>query len=59
MSSSIRFLKTHEWIVSSEKYLRIGVSQYLKQNLGDVKIISFPIPGQRFKAHAPFLSIET
>jgi glycine cleavage system H protein len=54
----LRFAKEHEWVRLEKDCVRVGISDYAQNQLGDVVYVELPQVGQRFERKEPFGSIE-
>lgn len=60
LPAELRYTKDDEWIrVEDDGRLRIGVTDYAQQQLGDVVFVEFPAAGDTFDAGQPFGVIES
>ncbi len=53
------FAEDHEWARPENGKVRVGISDYAQDQLGDVVYVEFPEPGQVFEKNEPFGSIES
>jgi glycine cleavage system H protein len=53
------FAEDHEWVRQENGNVRVGISDYAQDQLGDVVYVEFPEPGQVFEKNEPFGSIES
>ncbi|MFQ3284839.1 MAG: glycine cleavage system H protein [Natronomonas sp.] len=54
-----RYLETHEWARRRGEHLRIGVTDFAQDELGDVVFIELPAVGDRIEAGTPFGVVES
>ena len=54
-----RFTDDHEWARPEEKSVRVGISDYAQQELGDVVLVDLPEVGAAFKKGDSFASVES
>lgn len=60
LPDSLRFSKDHEWIeTKSDNVLKIGVSHFAVDQLGDIVHIELPKVGATFKSGDSFGTIES
>jgi len=45
----IRYSKDHEWAKLDGEIIRIGVTDYAQDRLGDIVFVELPEPGKKFK----------
>lgn len=57
--ASLKYTKSHEWIESSGKTIKIGVTAYAVDQLGDIVHLDLPQAGESFEAGASFGTIES
>jgi glycine cleavage system H protein len=53
------FAEDHEWARQENGKVRVGISDYAQDQLGDIVYVEFPEPGQIFSKNEPFGSIES
>lgn len=53
------FAEDHEWARSENGKVRVGISDYAQDQLGDIVYVEFPEPGQVIERNEPFGSIES
>ncbi len=59
-SENIRFSKDHEWAAPDNGgNVRIGITQYAADELGDIVFVELPEPGDQIEEGEPFGSIES
>lgn len=55
-----KYTKDHEWArVEPDGRVRVGITQYAVEQLGDVTLVDLPKPGAALQAHARFGDIES
>lgn len=47
MSGTIRYTKEHEWVEVKDKIVRVGISDYAQNELGDVVFVDLPTVGDQ------------
>jgi len=57
--ASLKYTKSHEWIEASGKTIKIGVTAYAVDQLGDIVHLDLPQAGESFDAGASFGTIES
>jgi glycine cleavage system H protein len=53
------YAEDHEWARPENGKVRVGISDYAQDQLGDIVYVEFPEPGQVFEKNEPFGSIES
>lgn len=54
----LRYLESHEWVTSGDT-VRIGVSDFAQDELGDVVFVELPEVGDEVAAEEPFGVVES
>lgn len=57
--AALKYTKDHEWIESSSKTAKIGVTSFAVEQLGDIVHVELPQVGESFDAGASFGTIES
>jgi glycine cleavage system H protein len=57
--SGLKYTKDHEWIDSTSKTAKIGVTAFAVEQLGDIVHVELPQVGETFAAGASFGTIES
>ena len=55
----LHYTSDHEWVKVSGSTVRIGITDYAQDALGDVVFIQLPLVGSTVSAHDPFSEIES
>jgi glycine cleavage system H protein len=55
----VRYVESHEWIRSEGGRVRIGITDYAQDQLGDIVFVELPAVGKSLNAGAPFGSVES
>ena len=55
----IRYSEDHEWAYKSGKTIKIGISDYAQDQLGDIVYVEFPEVGDSFDKGEEFGSLES
>lgn len=56
----VRYTRSHEWIrVQDDGGMRIGISDYAQDALGDVVFVDLPEVGRAVAAGEPFVEVES
>ena len=54
-----RYTKDHEWALLDGGRVRIGITEYAQDALGDVVYVDLPATGTRVEADQPFGEVES
>lgn len=57
--SDLKYTKDHEWARTEGALVRIGITHYAVEQLGDVTLVDLPTVGTQLKAAAHFGDIES
>lgn len=57
--SDLKYTKDHEWARLEGDLVRIGITTYAVDQLGDVTLVDLPKPGTRVQSAAHFGDIES
>jgi glycine cleavage system H protein len=58
--SNLRYTKEHEWVeVLSDTKVRIGITHFAQDQLGDIVFVELPKPGTAIKADDSIGSVES
>ena len=55
----IRYTETHEWARPADDTVKIGISDYAQDQLGDVVFVELPQAGESFARGAEFGTVES
>lgn len=55
----LRYSKDHEWVRSDGPVVRVGITDYAQDALGDVVFVQLPSPGDEVAASAELGEIES
>ena len=55
----LRYLESHEWTTTDDDTVRIGVSDFAQDELGDVVFVELPEVGDEITADEPFGVVES
>lgn len=55
----LRYAKDHEWIRPGGDTVRVGISDYAQDQLGDIVYVELPQPGDTFSEGDPFGTVES
>lgn len=56
---NLRYAESHEWISPGGSSVKIGISDYAQDQLGDVVYVELPEVGKTLAKGAPFGSVES
>lgn len=56
---NLRFTEEHEWVRSEGQIVRVGVTAYAQEQLGDVVFVDLPEPGSQVERGQSFGEIES
>ncbi len=57
--SELRYTKEHEWAKQESGRVRVGITAYAQEQLGDVVFVELPKVGAKVTAHKPFGIVES
>jgi glycine cleavage system H protein len=57
--SDRKYTKDHEWARTESDRVRVGITAYAVDQLGDVTLVDLPQPGTKLRAGAHFGDIES
>ena len=55
----VRYTKEHEWARSEGSRVRVGITDFAQDALGDVVYVDLPAVGARVEAHQPLGEVES
>ena len=55
----LRYTREHEWAKQEGTRVRVGITAYAQEQLGDVVFVELPKVGARVTAHKPFGVVES
>jgi glycine cleavage system H protein len=55
----LRYTADHEWARLEDGRVRIGITDYAQDALGDVVFVQLPVPGTRVEGGASFSEVES
>jgi glycine cleavage system H protein len=55
----LRYTREHEWAKQEGATVRVGITHYAQEQLGDVVFVELPKPGTRVSAHKTFGVVES
>jgi glycine cleavage system H protein len=57
--ADLRYLDSHEWVRESDGTVRIGISDFAQDELGDVVFVELPSVGDEISAGEDFAVVES
>lgn len=55
----LRYTSEHEWAKSDAEGIRVGITHYAQDSLGDIVYVDIPGPGTAVTANQPFGEVES
>ena len=55
---NLQYTREHEWARIEDDVIRVGITAYAVEQLGDVTLVDMPAPGEDVQAHERFGDIE-
>ena len=59
LPGDIYYSKEHEWAAKDGEVIRIGISDYAQDQLGDIVFVELPEPGSTFERDEEFGTLES
>lgn len=59
MSDQLRFTKEHEWLLTKGNVIRIGISDYAQNELGDIVFVDLPSVGDQVEEGEGIAALES
>lgn len=57
--AQLRYTEQHEWVREEGDLIRIGITGYAQEQLGDVVYVDLPAPGAEVERDQPFGEVES
>jgi glycine cleavage system H protein len=57
--AGLRYTREHEWAKREGDRVRVGITAYAQEQLGDVVFVELPKPGAKVTAHQAFGVVES
>jgi glycine cleavage system H protein len=57
--TDLRYTSEHEWVRPGDGTLRIGITDYAQDALGDIVYVTLPEPGTKVQAGRPLGEVES
>lgn len=55
----LRYTAEHEWALKDGEAIRVGITHYAQDSLGDIVYVDLPGPGTAVTANQPFGEVES
>ncbi|AEH09585.1 MULTISPECIES: glycine cleavage system protein GcvH [Protofrankia] len=55
----LKYTREHEWVRVNEATVRVGITSYAQEALGDIVFVTLPAVGERVEAGRPFGEVES
>jgi glycine cleavage system H protein len=55
----LKYTEEHEWVAAKGETVRVGITDYAQEQLGDVVYVQLPEVGQRIDAGSPVGEVES
>lgn len=55
----LRYSEEHEWVKTEKDQVRIGITEFAQDELGDIVFVELPEEGDELEADEPFGSVES
>lgn len=59
LPQDLRYSKEHEWVKNEGEKVRIGITDFAQDELGDIVFVELPEVGDEVSADEPFGSVES
>ena len=59
LPKDLRFSKEHEWVKDEDGKVRIGITEFAQDELGDIVFVELPEVGDELELDEPFGSVES
>ena len=59
LPDDIRYAESHEWARAEGKNIKVGISDYAQDQLGDIVFVEMPEVGETFEKGAEFGTVES
>jgi glycine cleavage system H protein len=60
LPENLKYTKTHEWVqLENDNIVRVGITDFAQEELGDLVYIELPEPGSRLKAGEQCAVVES
>jgi glycine cleavage system H protein len=56
---NLRYAEDHEWALSGEETVKVGINDYAQDQLGDIVFVELPQTGDSFKKGEEFGTVES
>ena len=59
LPDDIRYAESHEWAKAEQDSVKVGISDYAQDQLGDIVFVEMPEAGESFEKGAEFGTVES
>ncbi|MFC2947183.1 glycine cleavage system protein GcvH [Virgibacillus sediminis] len=59
LPQDLLYSKEHEWVKKEGDNVRVGITDFAQDELGDIVFVELPAPGDVLKVDEPFGSVES
>jgi glycine cleavage system H protein len=59
LPDDLRYTESHEWVKTEEDRVRVGISDYAQDQLGDIVFVELPQVGNTFEKGQEFGTVES
>ena len=59
LPKDLRYSKEHEWVKDEDGKVRIGITEFAQDELGDIVFVELPEVGDELELDEPFGSVES
>jgi glycine cleavage system H protein len=56
---NVKYTSDHEWVRTGEDEVRVGITDYAQEALGDIVYVKLPEPGEKVTAGDPMGEVES
>ncbi len=57
--ADLRYTKEHEWVLRTDNVVRVGITSFAVEQLGDVTMVELPVEGDEVEQDQVFGTIES
>ncbi|HEX6593392.1 MAG TPA: glycine cleavage system protein GcvH [Bacillota bacterium] len=59
LPKELLYSEEHEWVMKEDQQVRIGITDFAQDELGDIVFVELPEVGEEVEADEPFGSVES
>lgn len=59
VSQDLKYTKEHEWVKTEGDLVTVGITDYAKEQLGDIVYVDLPASGDNLEQMKPFGAVES